>query len=320
MRRISLSSYKPRLIVLSAAACLAGLLISAQPASAASLTSVSWTTTKSMTSATAATYTYKFTAATTSSLSSVTMTVPSRTGATSVDTGTSGTVTITTGTLGSPTWAASSTTTGATGVTYTYGFANLLSALTSISMTVPPGTSGTPAIGATSGITIGPLTLTSPGALGWSGIITGSAQSVRDGTAAHQQFSLDDERGTGAGWHLTVSATTFVSGLNSLPDAGTFVFTGSLTSVTATTAPSTSCNPSCTGPVTTTTYPVAITTAAVSPVPATVFNAAVGSGTGPVIIGGSAAPNPIGWWINVPAAARAGSYTSTITVAAVSGP
>ncbi len=62
------------------AACLAGMLVVASPASAASLTSVIWTVSKSTTGATSTSYTYRFTTATSASLSSVTMTVPSGTG------------------------------------------------------------------------------------------------------------------------------------------------------------------------------------------------------------------------------------------------
>lgn len=425
----------------------AGLLAFAPPAAAGTLTNVSWTATKTTTSATGASYRFALTAATASTLSSVTMTVPpgtggsptvgsvtpaalaggavslgsnaltytfiaasvaagqaisiaingltntssagpytstvtTRSGASSVDSGTSSTVTITSGSLTSPTWTASSTTTGAAPVSYTYGFSNLLSAFTSLTMTVPPGTSGTPAIGTTSGITIGSvslsgttltvsvlsvnlgavaiqitgltntgtagaypseivatpalgspasgvtaaltfsggLALTSPGSLGWSGV-AGSTQSLTDTTSGDQQFSVDDETGSGAGWHIAVAATTFSNGIvSSLANSGTFVVTGSLTSAAAITAPTATCAPSCTPPVTSVSYPVAVTTAATSPTPVSVFAAAAGSGVGPVTIGGHSAANPLGWWISVPATARAGSYTSTITISVVSGP
>jgi hypothetical protein len=432
----------PLLAAISAALCLAGLLILAPPAAAASLAGVSWTTSKSTTGAMTASYSYRFTIATASSLTSVTMTVPTstggsptvgavtpaaisggtvvlagttltysftaasvsagqavsiqvngitntttagtytaaistRTGGTSVDTGTSGNVTFTGAALTSPTWSVSSAVTGATGVSYTYGFSSLLAILTTLTMTVPPGTSGIPTIGTTSGITLGTvtlsgttltlsvlsisigpvsiqingltntatagsypseivastasgitpavtftggLTLTSPSALGWSGTITGSAQNLVDGTAGQQNFLIDDETGSGAGWHITASATTFTTGLNSLPNSGSLVFTGSVTAATATTGPSVACNTSCTLPVNTTTYPVAITTAATSPTAATVFDTAAGSGLGPAIIGGSSAANPVGWWIKLLATARAGTYSSTITIATVSGP
>lgn len=41
---------------------------------------------------------------------------------------------------------------------------------------------------------------------------------------------------------------------------------------------------------------------------------------GQMVIGGSTAPNPVGWWVNVPASATAGSYISTITMEIISGP
>lgn len=98
------------------------------------------------------------------------------------------------------------------------------------------------------------------------------------------------------------------------------MLTGSLSSITATTAPTATCVTSCTPPVDTTTYPVAITTATSSPTPATVYDVSAGSGIGQVTLGGSSATNPVGWWTKIPGNARAGSYTSTVTVAVVSGP
>jgi hypothetical protein len=324
----------------------------------------------------------------TATAGSYTSTITTNNGASAVDTGTTSAVVLTSSALGSPSWSASSTTVGATGVSYTYTFTTAtLAVITSFTMTVPPGTSGTPAVGsispadllgatvALSGTTLtvsgistslvagtnvsieitgltntatagsytsqivthsllgpvdsgvtpavsltGTLTLTSPSSLTWAAMLNGGNQSVADTVAANQQFSVSDETGTGAGWHITVAATTFTNGTNTLPNAGTFVLTGSVSSVTATGAPSVTCVTSCTPPVNTATYPVAITTAASSPTPATVYDTAAGSGLGPVTLGGSSSANPVGWWINVPANARAGSYTSTLTVAVVSGP
>ena len=68
------------------------------------------------------------------------------------------------------------------------------------------------------------------------------------------------------------------------------------------------------------TYPVSITTAGSSPPAFKVFDSAGGSGLGTVTIGGHGAANPIGWWVKVPAVARAGTYTSTVTMAITSGP
>jgi hypothetical protein len=433
------------------AACAIGTGI-ARPAIAATLTAPAWTVSSSTTGATGVSYTYSFTAATSSSLSSVTMTVPSGTsgsptvgtvsppsvvggsvalagttltysftaaqvaagtavsikvngltntatagtyssqvttqsGASAVDTGTTGTVTLTATALTSPAWSASATTVGATGVSYTYTFTTATTAvLTSFTMTVPPGTAGTPTVGTASpamlgatvslsgttltlsgislslasgtavsiqingltntatagsytseivtksatgavdsGITpavsiAGSLNLTSPSSLTWAAALTGSNTSVTDAVVADQQFSADDETGSGVGWHITVAATTFTSGSHALPNSGTFELTGSVSSAGATTAPSEPCSGSCTPPTITTTYPVAITTASSSPAPVDVCDVSAGSGLGPVTLGGHAAANPVGWWISIPANARAGAYTTTVTVAIISGP
>jgi hypothetical protein len=308
--------------------------------------------------------------------------ISTRNGASSVDSGTSGTVTLTAGVLASPGWSVSSTTPGATGVSYTFtGTTGSAGLVTSVTMTVPPGTGGTPALvssspfgllgsvslsgttltysgisltvlagtaisivvggltntsvagsytaeiathallaanldsGVTPAVTFsGNLSLTSPGALGWSATLSGTGQSAVDGTAAHQKFSVDDETATGAGWHITVSASTFTAGARTLPNSGTFVLTGSLTSPAATTGPAAACVSSCTPPVSTASYPVAITTAASSPPAATVYDTGAASGLGPVAI------SPVGWWVNILASALAGSYTSTVTVNLISGP
>ncbi|HEY1621832.1 MAG TPA: hypothetical protein VGG25_29705, partial [Streptosporangiaceae bacterium] len=58
----------------------------------------------------------------------------------------------------------------------------------------------------------GSLTLTSPSSLSWTGTLTGLDQSLVDTTAADQQYTVNDATGTGAGWHVTISATTFTNG------------------------------------------------------------------------------------------------------------
>jgi WxL domain surface cell wall-binding len=166
----------------------------------------------------------------------------------------------------------------------------------------------------------GALTLTSPASLSWSATLTGTDQSAVDVVPGDQQYTVDDATGTGAGWHVTTSATTFTSGSDTLPDAGTFVTNGSVSSVSAASGPTATCTGTCTLPTDTTTYPVAITTAASSPTAVTIYDASAGTGLGQVVIGGSAAANPVGWWVNLPADTVAGTYTSTITMAIVSAP
>jgi hypothetical protein len=195
-------------------------------------------------------------------------------------------------------------------------------------MAGPAGAAGCgPAVPAGSNCTLngtvalagGALTLASPTALNWTGTLTGLDQSLVDTTAADQQYTVNDATGSGAGWHVTTSATTFTNGAKTFPNTGTFVTNGSTSSVTATTAPSAACAllVTCILPTNTTTYPVAITTAATTPTPVTIYDTSALTGLGKIIIGST---TPVGWWVNVPASASAGSYVSTITMAVISGP
>ncbi len=178
--------------------------------------------------------------------------------------------------------------------------------------------------GTASGATVtvvpaGFLTLTSPSSLTWAATENGVNQSVADTVSADQQLTATDNTSTGAGWHITISATTFTSGANSLPNTGAVNFTGSVSSITSS-APSVACVGSCTLPTNTATYPVVINTAVSSPAAFTIYDTSAATGLGVMTIGGSAAANPAGWWVKVPASARAGSYTSTVTLTMVSGP
>lgn len=213
-------------------------------------------------------------------------------------------------------------------------FAVLASGLAAGAVVLPAGTASAAACGTaipagsnctlvgTVNLTGGTLTLTSPGSLTWSSALNGLNQVLVDTTGADQQYTVTDATGSGAGWHVTTSATTFTNGTHTFPNTGTFVTNGSTSSVTATTAPSATCSglATCILPTNTTTYPVAITTAATAPVPVTVYDTSALTGIGQTVIGGSAAANPVGWWINVPANAFAGAYTSTITMSVISAP
>ena len=179
---------------------------------------------------------------------------------------------------------------------------------------------GSPPSSSVTVVPAGSLTLTSPASLTWAATDNGSNQASVDTTSADQQLTVTDSTGTGAGWHITVSATTLTSGAHSLPDAGAIDFTGSTASALASTGPTTTCSGSCTLPTNTTAYPVAITTASSTPTAYTVYDTSAGTGMGTMTIGGSSAANPIGWWVQVPASAYAGSYTSSLTFQIVSAP
>ncbi len=167
---------------------------------------------------------------------------------------------------------------------------------------------------------VGSLTMTSPSSLTWSVTGSGSNQSAVDAVAGDQQLTATDNTGSGAGWHVTMSATTFTAGPKSLPNTGTVHFNGSLISPLASTAPSATCVTSCTLPTDTTTYPVAITTAVSAPTAVTIYDTAAATGMGVMTLGGSTAANPIGWWVNVPASVFTGTYTSTVTLSILTGP
>jgi hypothetical protein len=169
-------------------------------------------------------------------------------------------------------------------------------------------------------VTAGALNLTSPTALAWTATEAGLDQQLVDPTTAHQSFVVNDSTGSGAGWHITVTATTFTNGAFTLPNSGTFVLTGSTSSEAATTAPTAACSSgaTCILPTPTTTYPVAITTAASSPPTVTIYNASLNTGLGSITIGIGALP--VGWWVNAPASIRSGSYTSTVNLAVVTAP
>ena len=178
----------------------------------------------------------------------------------------------------------------------------------------------------TATVTAGPLTLTSPAALTWAATLNGLDQQLADMTAAHQSYLVDDATGSGTGWNVTVSATTFTSASPAapLPDTATFSTNGSLTSETASAVPPrpaprrrrARCRPTsrCRR------YPVLVTTAALSPTAFTIYDADAGTGLGSITIGGSRTANPVGWWVTVPATAVPATYTSTITLEVISAP
>jgi hypothetical protein len=183
---------------------------------------------------------------------------------------------------------------------------------------VPVGSSCT--LTGTLNLLAGTLTLTSPTALAWSGTSNGFNQSLVDTTTAHQSYTVDDATGSGAGWHVTTSATTFTTGTASLPNAGTLSTNGSVTSVSASNAPTAACSSgaTCLLPSNSQAYPVAITTAASAPTASTIYDTSALSGLGSITLGIGA--NPVGWWLTVPASAIAGTYTSTVTMQISSGP
>src|SRR6185312_11670618 len=121
---------------------------------------------------------------------SPTSTITTKDGGSPVDTGTTGSVTFTSGQLTSLGWSASNTTVGATGVSYTFTFttattATVLNPITSFTMTVPPGTSGTPGVGSTT-----PVMLLATASLSGNVItVSGVSLALVGGTAVSIQVT-----------------------------------------------------------------------------------------------------------------------------------
>lgn len=119
-------------------------------------------------------------------------------------------------------------------------------------------------------------------------------------------LTATDTTGTGAGWNLTITSTQFTTGGGTPHTLATNAST--ITGVTSTCASGT-----CTNPTNAVTYPVTIPAGATAPTAVKLFNAAANTGLGSFTVTPTAG-------VFVPASTFAGSYSSTLTVAIVSGP
>jgi hypothetical protein len=154
-----------------------------------------------------------------------------------------------------------------------------------------------------------------------TGTITGSVLSAA--TSATPSFSanldsgdstqtytvpltIQDTRGTGVGWNLTVTSTTFTTGGGSPQTLATNA--SSLTGVTSTCSTGT-----CTNPVNSQTYPVGVPAAGTAPTAVKFFNTSASNGMGRFTV-----TPTIG--VTIPQNAFAGTYNSTVTLSVVTGP
>jgi hypothetical protein len=147
----------------------------------------------------------------------------------------------------------------------------------------------------------GTLSMSAPSTLAFSATLTGAAQAV----TAPQAFDVVDSTGSGSGWNITVTSTTWTSGSNTLA-----------TSSTTDTAASGACDATITctlGDNSATSYPVTVPAAATAPSAIEIQTAAANSG-----LAGQTWTHTMS--LAVPAVARAGTYSSTWTYSLVSGP
>jgi hypothetical protein len=154
-----------------------------------------------------------------------------------------------------------------------------------------------------------------------SGSVTGSVLSATTSASPSFSASLDsgdstqtytvpltvqDTRGTGAGWNLTVTSTTFSTGGGSPNLLATSA--SSLTGVVAACSTGT-----CTNAINAQGYPISVPAGTSAPTAVKFFNTSASNGMGRFTI-----TPTIG--VTVPQNAFAGTYSSTLTVSIVSGP
>ena len=149
------------------------------------------------------------------------------------------------------------------------------------------------------------------GTLSISTSATPSFSVTLDGTDKTGSYTVPttvtDATGSGAGWNLTITSTEFTTGGGSPHTLSTSA--SSLTGVTN------SCvgGATCTNPTNSIGYPVGVPAGSTPPTAVKYFNAAANTGQGQFT-------NTPSVSVSVPANSYSGAYTSTLTLAAVSGP
>jgi len=133
----------------------------------------------------------------------------------------------------------------------------------------------------------------------------GTLNGLLQNLSTTQTIDVGDATGSGAGWNITATSTTFTAGAHTLP-------TGATTVEKATVA----CDAGATGCTTATNaigYPYSLPAGATAPTATKMFNAAVNTGLGDQTV------TPT-WKLEVPPSAFAGTYSSTWTLSLTSGP
>jgi WxL domain surface cell wall-binding len=173
-----------------------------------------------------------------------------------------------------------------------------LSALTAVSAAVAGNVTATATVAAGGG-----------GNLSFSHGATAGVTSTLDGTDQVASYtiplSLSDIRGSGAGWNVTITSTTFNDGAGHTLASGVTSATGVTSACTA--------GGTCTSPTNAIGYPLTVPAAATAPAAVKLVNAAANSGMGRFTVTPTIA-------VTIPGNSFAAAYSSTVTLAAVSGP
>ncbi len=150
-----------------------------------------------------------------------------------------------------------------------------------------------------------------PGALSLTTSAAPTFSATLDGTDQTKTYTVPtvvtDSRGSGAGWNLTITSTQFTTGGATPSTLATNA--SSITGVANSCAPGSTC----TNPTNSVSYPVGVPAAPTPPTAVKYFNAATSTGKGKF-------NNTPSVDVFIPADANAGTYSSTLTLSAISGP
>ena len=173
-------------------------------------------------------------------------------------------------------------------------------------------TAGLVAFPAAAGATTGTATITggtlgfvsSPASVSFSDTLNGADQTA----TATQAFTVGDATGSGTGWNITATSTTFstTSPVHSLSTSASTV--GS--SPTVACAAGATCTTATTSSLS---YPYTLPAASTAPTATKMFNAAANTGMGNQTVTAT-------FSLAIPASTYAGTYNSTWTYSLVSGP
>jgi hypothetical protein len=145
--------------------------------------------------------------------------------------------------------------------------------------------------------------VSTPATISFTGTLNGLDQTITNPTA----IDVGDATGSGTGWNITATSTTFATSGN------THSLSTSATTVGS--APSIACDTGATCALATNsvTYPYTLPAATTAPTATKVYNATANTGLGNQTV------TPT-WKLAVPANTFAGTYNSTWTLSLVSGP
>lgn len=208
--------------------------------------------------------------------------------------------------------------TGATGVSFgaTAATSFTVNSATQITATSPAASAGTVDVTVTTGggtsalnasdqytysCSGGSLSVTAPPSVTYPVLtLNGSNQTQTIAVG----LTPSDMTGSGSGWHVSATSTTFSNGTQTLPNTAV-----TITGVQSVSAASGNCNL----PSNVETYPIGLPAAATPPTAVPIFDANTATGEGPATVN-------MNFQIAVPASSYTGTYTSTWTFTISTGP